>query len=311
MHFPPDTLRRLHRIFFPESTPPAEWYEHLSVLQQEHDADDVELIAQFHAVYLHQHGLSNDTSSVTDAVHTSLSRLEHFKSNVTLLIQATDSERWLRHVLDFYDDIGVKVVFSLNERTSGAVRTLLSSKGAVWIDTSGERRVDDLIDHIFAGIRSNWILRIDDTELPTPALLNFADRAVEHSAAFIWGFPRVHCRFDASRSELHYSQFLPFGPFARADLQWRLVPRPGGPKERRAATTDAVLLNFDWIARSFMERVDRLRLGSRDDGQPLTSLAPFYLQEAIPESWHMFSPLHHDRYRDFARRLYQSRTGHR
>lgn len=311
MHFPPDTLRRLHRIFFADSPPPAEWYERLSALQHEYDADGVELIAQFHAVYLHQNGLSNGTSLVTDAVRASVSRLEHLKSKVTLLVQITNSERWLADVLRFYDDIGLKAVLALDERTSDAARALLSAKGAPWIDTGEERHVDALMDYIFAAVRTDWVLRLEDAELPTPALLNFVDSAVQQSTTFIWGFPRVHCRLDGSGSELHYSQFLPFGLFARADLQWRLVPRPGSPKERRSAATDAVLLNFDWIARSFMERVDRLRSGRRDAGQPLTSLAPFHLQETIPESWHMFSPLRDERHSDFARRIHRSRAGER
>ena len=130
-------------------------------------------------------------------------------------------------------------------------------------------------------------------------LLAFVDKAVRHSTNFVWGFPRVHCRYNVSREELQYSQFLPFGPLANADLQWRLIARHDGPKERRSAQRDAILLSFDWVARSFAERVCGIR-DHPDDRTP-SSLTSFYLYETIPDNWHMWSCLQDDRFEKIAR----------
>jgi hypothetical protein len=167
---------------------------------------------------------------VTDGARAPLARLKHFGSRVTLVIPTTASGRWLEQVIDFYDDIGVTVVFALDARTSDGTRSLLSVKGAACIDLGRKRRVDSLTADIFSIVSTDWILLVDEDELPKPALLNFVDKAVEHSTEFVWGFPRVHCRYDTCSGELQYSHFLPFGPFANADLQWRLLARQAGPK---------------------------------------------------------------------------------
>jgi hypothetical protein len=56
MNFQPETLQRLHRIFFPGSAAPLEWYQRLADLLQEHRIDDVDVIAYFHAMCLHKNG---------------------------------------------------------------------------------------------------------------------------------------------------------------------------------------------------------------------------------------------------------------
>ncbi len=300
-----DTLRRLHRIFFPELPPPLEWYERLAALVQEHTVDDADIIAYFHALSLHKKGLSCGNPAVTDGIRARLATLKHFGSRVTLVVPTTASEGWLEHVIDFYNDINVPVAFAVDARTSDESRGLLSAKGAVCIDMGQDQQVDFLTPEIFKLVGTDWILRLDDDELPAPAVLNFVDKAVEHAPEFVWGFPRVHCRYDNQSGELQYSQFLPFGPFAKADLQWRLMARPGTPTQQRAAGREALLLSFDWVVRSFVERVARLKCR---DGQTIPSLAPLYLQEAIPENWHMFAPLPNQKYKEFARRTDHTRT---
>jgi hypothetical protein len=304
MIIPPETIQRLSRVFFSESTPSTEWCKRLSALLHEQDRDVADLVGYLHVMDLHQRSLSPERSVVPAAVCAPLATLKHFDSKVTLLIQTTVSERWLAHVVDFYENIGVKPIFELDAGTSDGARAVLAAKKADCFDVGTELRVDSLSDAIFRRCGSDWILRISDDEFPTPALLNFVDSAVEYSTAFTWGFPRVHLRYDADRSELQYSEFLPFGPFAHSDLHWRLVSNAPGPKEQRSVT-NAVLVSYDWIVRSFMERVDRLRRRDDKDGLGSISLAPFYLHETIPASWHMFSSLHDERYEDLARRIHR------
>jgi hypothetical protein len=99
---------------------------------------------------------------------------------------------------------------------------------------------------------------------------------------------------------------LPFGPFATADLQWRLVARGADRRQRRLAGAEAVLLGFDWVVRSFAERLERLRLLQEHTGQAPTWLAPLSLHEAVPENWHMFARLPSEKYEDFARAVRRS-----
>ena len=298
-----ETLQRLHRLFFPESPAPLEWHERLMVLLQEHGFDVVDVIAYLRRMSLHQKGLSRGNPAVTDGTCASLARLKHFGSRVTLVISATASERWLEHVIEFYEGIDISTVFAVDSATSDGTRSLLATQGVACIDIRSESEFEAFPTGVFNEIGTDWILHVGDNELPTPALLNFVDRAVEHSTKFIWGFARAYCRYDFRNGELQYSQFLPFGPLARPALQWRLLARDGGAKERRSAPAEALLLNFDWVLRGFTERVQRLARQRAGEAQTAAALSHFDLQEAIPERWHMFSPLPNEIYKEFARKI--------
>jgi len=301
----PETLCRLWRIFFPETQVPVEWCGRLANVFAEYGVDEADVIAYFHALFLHHNGRPSGNPAVGDSLLARYSGLQHFGQAVSLIVQATKSERWLEQIIAFYEHIGVAASFTLDGRTSGATRQLLSAKGVSCIDI-GNEAPGDWPRTVFEKTGAEWILITCDDEIPSPALLAFADRAVKYSTNFVWGFPRVYCQYDPSSDELRYSQFLPFGPLASASLQWRLVARSGGSKERRTAVADAVLFNFDWVARSFAERVGQLR-NDVPDGRARTSLASFELCESIPEKWHMWVPLREERFEEIARLIHRSR----
>ncbi|MEO8622967.1 MAG: hypothetical protein ABI625_17975 [bacterium] len=305
MTFLPDELQRLHRVFFPESEPAPEWYQRLASLLERHAVDDTQVIAYLHAMSLRANGMPRATDAVNDAVRAQLGTLTNFGSRVTPVVATTASESWLERTIQFYEDLGVSVVFALDAATSDDARRILSARNATRIEVRAERHEGSFAAAIFDKLPTDWILLLGDDELPTPVLLNFVDKAVEHSTDFVWGFPRAHCRYDSET--LQYSRFLPFGPLATADLQWRLFARQPGEKERRSARTDAIILSFDWVVRSFDERLARLAAHTLTVDQAASSLASLYLHEAVPEQWHMFMPLPDDGYSRFASRIHRSR----
>jgi hypothetical protein len=189
--------------------------------------------------------------------------------------------------------------------TSEAARNIISAKGVPCIDL-GNNPPNDWLTFVFQQVETEWILTTYDDEIPSPAMLAFVDGAVKFSTKFVWGFPRVSCRYDYSSDELQYSQFLPFGPLANATFQWRLLARGDDPKERRTAGAEAILFDFDWVARTFAERVERIRYPSSDD-QSSKALSSFRLYEAIPESWHRLARLRDRRFEALARAIYGPR----
>jgi hypothetical protein len=298
----PETLGRLHRIFFPEAAPSPEWFDRLAVLLQHHGADVADLISYLNAMCLRKNGVANDDPSVQEAVAAPLAAPEHFGARVTVVIHVTKSEAWLGQVMDFYRDAGLVPVFTVDARTSEEARKVLSTRGAACIDIRDDHRGDASTSDEFRNIETPWLLRVDDDELPTPALLNFVDKAADYSTEFEWGFSRLHCRYDRS-SGLQYSRFLPYGPFAGVGREWRLTARSSRQKERRAAIADAILLSFDWVVRPFAERVTRLQAGEVPADQLALSLASLHMHESIPESWHMFTSLPGKQYVEFAQKI--------
>jgi hypothetical protein len=300
-----EALYRLCRIFFPEMSVPVHWCARLADVFAACDVDEVDVVAYFQALSVHDASGVSTNRAVHDSLRTSYGPLRQFGTAITLVVQATDSERWLEPMLALYEDIAAAVCFVVDGRTSPGTRRLLLDKDVRCVEI-GDATAGGWSKATLEQVGTEWILVARDDEIPSPALLAFADRAAEYSPKFVWGFPRVHCGYDSVSDELRYSQFLPFGPLAKASLQWRLVARGDGLKERRAAAADAVLFNFDWIARRFAERVGHLRKCAQDDEAQMT-LASFELLEGIPETWHMWTCLREERFEEIARLMHRSR----
>lgn len=80
-------------------------------------------------------------------------------------------------------------------------------------DGSGARCIEDILDEAVAGCPDEWILRLDDDELPSQEMVDWL-AADAYEAADHWAFPRLNLWGD----EDHYITTPPLYP----DLQTRL-----------------------------------------------------------------------------------------
>lgn len=302
----PEMLRQLHRIFFPDVPTPFEWYDQLALFLQKQKARELDVVAYFHALYLHGQGLASNNAIVEAGMSAPREALPHFGSMVTLMIHARDSEKWLEQTIQFYERLGVLVVFALDSKTSKPTRDCLVGNGASYIEFDKEDASSSITEHVVNAVTTEWVLWFSDSEVPSPALINFVNKAVKYSTEFMWGFRRIHCRYAARSGELQYSQFLPFGPFASESCQWRLVAKHFGVRQKRSAPYDAVFLNLDWVTRPLMKRIDWLESSKSPGGQTVSGLSPLLLMETIPESWHMFAPLRSEAYIKYAQAIWKA-----
>lgn len=308
----PENLAQLQRVLAPASPAPQQWFQEYARIIRVHGIDPFAVFGYLHRMGLHEAGLRVENQELLSSLQGSGRRLRNFGSKVTLVVPTVDSEHFIEHVINFYAGLGVPVLFAVDRRTRDRTRCVIARKGAVAIEAAGDDpRVEALIADIVTQVGTEWILRLDDDELPTPAMLEFVDQAVEGPTGFAWGFPRAHLRYEATCGQLQYSQF----PLDDSDRQFRLFALAGFEpdqqlhssgfvaKERRAARPDAFLLHFDWVLRSFAERLQKLQAYERQDRARARALSHIKLYESVPESWHMFMPLPDDRYRNMAERL--------
>jgi hypothetical protein len=314
------SVRRLHGIFFPEAPAPDEWYVQFSQIVRAHRLTSLDIARYFYALSMHRRGVEIERSYVSQSVERPATRLKNFGSKVTLVIPTCNSERWIGQVLDFYTMLEVPVVVAVDRRSSDRTLTIVASKAKNHLLVESEHpRVESLLPSIVGQIDSDWILRLDDDELPTPALLSFVDQAVDGPAGFSWGFPRAHFRYQPNGSLLQYSRFLPLGPLAGSDVQWRLFPKrqirfddslhtPGiVAAEARQASSEAFIFHFDWVVRTLADRLEKIERYVRQDGKRARELAHICLYDKVPDSWHMFSTLDNEQYRLFAEEVFRAR----
>ncbi|SDB54197.1 hypothetical protein [Bauldia litoralis] len=300
-----ETLRRLCRIVWPEDPVPHAWCAELAQAFAACDVGEVEIVAYLDALSVKHARGAYENPAVHDSLRTPHGPLRHFGSAITLVVEATSCKLWFDTLLASYADIGVPVCFAVGRGTSAETARLIVDRGARYIDI-GYAPPDAWSEAALEEVGTKWVLIARDDEIPSPAMLMFADRAVEYSPNFIWGFPRVHCSYDSASDEVRYSQFLPFGPLAASVLHWRMVARSDGPKERRAAPAETLLFSFDWIVRSFAERIGRLPNDPQHDGSRMI-LASFELPEGVPETWHLWTRLPEARLGQIVRLMHRSK----
>ena len=313
------TIQRIYSALFPSSKIAAKWFQRFAVMLHTHAVSFPQLMSYLSELVLHQRGVQSGDASVVQSLRSSRKALKNFNSRIAVVIPTVNSARWLGHVIDYYQNIDLKVVFAVDTRTSDKTTSLLSAKGSKYVLVRGKHpRVESLIGEIMAKIDAEWIIRIDDDELPSPGMLRWVDKVIGTRAHATWGFPRVYCRYDVRKRELEYSQFLPIGPLAGRDRQWRLFRRnevelsdrlhtPGFvAQNKRPAPDSAILFHFDWVVRSRLMRAQKVKTYEEQDAALARSLAHLSLYETVPRSWHMFTQLSFEPYRQFARKAHFS-----
>jgi len=242
----------------------------------------------------------------------------HFGTQLTLVVPTINSEKWIQHLIEFYQGIGVRPLYAVDSRTTDGTREILAVKGQNWVEVTSEAaRVEALLPAILQKIDTPWVLRLDDDELPSPELLRFADATADTAEVPLWGFPRLSLRWDPRRAELAYSRFLAFGPYLDMDRQWRLfrpadvhldtsLHTPGIASDTLArATPGAFILHFDWVLRTLAQR--RKKVATYEaQAEKARYYRHYALYEMIPEAWHQFEALEDKRLRAFARKIYHA-----
>jgi hypothetical protein len=239
----------------------------------------------------------------------------HFGTKITLVIPTIDSEAWITAVVEFYNEIGIRPFYVVDSRTRDRTCELLSAAKQNWMKVAATApRVEAMLAAIVSQVNTPWVLRLDDDELPAPALLRWCDEAVDQDGAAVWGFPRLCVRWRPGRPTLDYSTFLTVGTAVDMDRQWRLfkpacvtmrgdVHTPGFESVNNArAPAEALILHFDWVLRSCSRRREKAAAYVAQAGA--TAPRGYVVYETVPDEWHQFETLDHPRSVAFARRIH-------
>jgi hypothetical protein len=239
-----------------------------------------------------------------------------FGDKVELVIPTINSERWLGSFLEFYKSNGIRAVYAVDAKTSDGTRELITKYGFPFIEAHAvEPRVEALLPSIGAQIASPWILRLDDDELPTPNLLEFAADVAASDSIAAHTFPRANYRCNPGSGRLERSYLFAFGPDAQLFRACRLYKPKSviyhgelhtsgflAPSEK-GAPPDVYILHFDWVLRN--EKARRLKFESYERQSPEAARKCKHqcLYEIVPDAWHLFCEVEDAMFQNFARNL--------
>ena len=287
--------------------PDQAWLETLQPLLRSYCLGRVALLDHLRRMHERRHGVTASEAESTPASETgsevnhAFAPLHHFGTAITLVVPTINAAAWLPAIIDFYAGLGIRPLFAVDQRTSDHTCALLDGARQDWITVSGhEPRVEALMPAILERIRTPWVLRLDDDELPTPALLACCDAAIDEQVGTV-GFARLNLRKASPSAGIDASQFLTVARHVDWDRQWRLF-RPGDvrvhdrlhtpgfdTRSRRPAPPAATLLHLDWIIRSEARR--RRKQQTYDSQQTAATHPRSVVWEDVPDDWHLFVPI--------------------
>jgi hypothetical protein len=241
---------------------------------------------------------------------------EYWGNRIQLVIPTVNSAPWLERFLEFYKSNKIRVVYAVDRRTSDGTRELVREYGFPIIEVhADEERVEAILPSIAAQVAAPWILRIDDDELPTPKLLQFAAAVAAGDTSAAYCFARANYRVNPRSGRLERSYFFAFGIDGGLDRQCRLY-RPDAvvyqdelhtagflPKMATNAPDDIYILHFDWVVRSEEARQRKFERYERQSPVAARNNKHCTLYEVVPTAWHLFSEVHDGTLQKFARNL--------
>ena len=221
-----------------------------------------------------------------------------------VIIPTRDSARWIGIFLDAYRKAGIEPLYIVDTRTKDSTREILLAKGANVVPFAPH---DDFVESgmIEFGARhasAKWILRVDDDEFPSRALLRWIASVGVRSLNQMW-YISIRTLFVCdgaihySRSPGHFAHpqapaFLhPHPRFFHADrvVYRHQIHTPGfeAPAYASFAPQDAFLVHCNCLLRTPSERWSKIKNYEAIEALSTLRLADEYLPE-------LFSREHHD-----------------
>jgi len=197
-----------------------------------------------------------------------------------IVIPTRDSAKWVLQFLAAYREIGAEPLYLVDARSTDATETLLRTAGAriemVRMDSNFVE--GGMIEAASRTAKQDWVLRIDDDELPSRQLLLWARETGCQASVQGWMLSRRELMRDGdgiSYSRLRSHYHTPQKPrFLNAQLRLyrhkevdyiREIHTPGfKARSIDFAPQEAYFIHCDALVRSAGERIEKLRRYEKD-----------------------------------------------
>lgn len=238
-------------------------------------------------------------------------------AEVTIAVPTINSSAWIKDLAEYYFSHGCNPVFLVDSRTSdNTIDKLVECGGRVVRLRIGPPYVEGMISRIKEFVSTPWVLRVDDDEVPSEALIAYLKRFAPNAEERIVSVVRRWLRFTGDNTLVYSS--LRSWDWERSqhgeDRQFRLfdsgkveyvdtIHTPGLHVDRViAAPVECCLYHFDWILRSEARRIEKMRRYDLQTPGAGSSMLKFYHPEAIT-TWDHLEPVEDERISSLARRF--------
>ncbi|MEZ3159102.1 polysaccharide pyruvyl transferase family protein [Microbacterium sp. BWT-B31] len=234
---------------------------------------------------------------------------------VTIVIPTLDSAAYLDIVLDHWRSLTDLPVHVFVDGKSVDETAAVARKHAAHVHVvhNPDSVVEGLIGAVSRQLDTPWVLRFDDDELPTPALLRFVREAIGSEEVDAWAFPRYESAVSPDGALLLSTRFDPF-----EHRQWRLYRRdrvsyvstihtPGFDTDGlrlQTAPAEAAMVHLQWAVTDAQRRSAKVERYDRRGGLAAgTGWRHLILPEEEPSWQNRFRRLYVDGFDRVAQRI--------
>jgi hypothetical protein len=218
------------------------------------------------------------------------------KQNYRIVIPTRDSERWIAIFGEAYRELGVEPLYIYDTRSvDGTLSELTRINAEIVPATPQHNRVEGIVPILGGAANADWVVRFDDDEFPSVQLIEWLNSSLEGASRRSLAISRRDATF--VDGNLKYSRLEDYyfskHDYAFLDPQWRAfrpaevqfngnIHAPGFLVDDDAwdfVPAYAFFVHFDWMVRSFAERLDKLRGYELQSPGAGWGLAQYYLPE--------------------------------
>ena len=237
--------------------------------------------------------------------------------DLTIAIATINSARYIDIILRYYREHGIAVTLFVDDRSVddslGKAREL--APDAISASNPGGFIAEDLLEKMSRACPTKWLLRIDDDELPSLAMMDFVRNAVRNDTPDVYAFPRQQCAVSRKGALLRHGEVSPLD-----HRQWRLyqparveytrgLHTPGivWDEQARAVTAplETSLIHLDWAVHSYDDRRRKMERYDAHTANAGTKWRSYYLYEEEPFAPATFSELPWPEFRQTALEISQ------
>lgn len=223
--------------------------------------------------------------------------------DVELIVAVCDAAGWLARVAGYYHSLGLDPLYVVDGRSAdGSLDVLRRRRARVRVHSGSFPRVESLMAGLIPTIDREWVLRMDDDEVPSRGLLawlhaNVARRDFDVAALpRLWLRRRADGRLLGTRCTLAGREWGPdrqhrlFRP--RAVAPYEAIHTPGfDPVNAIDAPGGAAFYHLDWLVRGREARAAKIaRYEAQQPGMG-HRFAEYYLPEDRPACFYDFAPV--------------------
>jgi hypothetical protein len=225
--------------------------------------------------------------------------------DVDIIVPVCNAAGWIDVILDGYHALRLDPLFIVDTNsTDDSLQRLTARKARVMVASGQAPCVESLLFSVVPKLRSPWLLRFDDDEIPSAALIRWVAANLHGLAAPAAGFPRQWVRWEDGWVASHCANAsAAAGGHAREDRQHRLFLRrevlltdelhtPGFRLQDAAeAPSGAVIYHFDWLVRGHAARRHKVAAYEQQSPGAGQRYAAYYLPEEHDPAFYEFMPL--------------------